>query len=146
MKHLKTFESHNNIALYHGSMSEFPIGFELLPQEDGYVHDEGSKIDEDFLEKFRPSDKLSRFKSVYLIDDIDLIEDAGGYEDFIYEVSYDYISEKSDLAWYSEMSMAEDMDRKEECAKNYWSGIIFEELDYSLFEYRVPSAKIIRTL
>lgn len=147
MIHLRTFENYrNSLILYHGSSKKFPIGFELLPQTDGYVHSEDTKYEEELIEKYRPSDKLSRKKSVFLVDDKDYIEDAGGYDDFIYEVSYDSIPEKSDLAWYTEMSMTDDESLIKEYAENYWSGIQFSDSDNSLFEYRVPSAKIIKII
>jgi hypothetical protein len=36
---------------------------------------------------YRPDDKLSRYDSVFLVDNIDDIDSSGGYTDFIYEVS-----------------------------------------------------------
>ena len=146
MKHLKTYENYNTLKLYHGSVKEFPIGFELLPQTDSYVNSEDTKYEEDIIEKYRPLDKLSRKESVFLVDDPDLIEDAGGYDDYIYEVSYDSIPEKSDLAWYTEISMTDDESLIEEYAKNYWSGVKFTNSEYSLFEYRVPKAKTLRII
>ena len=63
------------------------IGTILEPQLEFYTR----RSDVQFLEKimyaYRPDDKLSRYDSVFLVDNIDDIDSSGGYTDFIYEVS-----------------------------------------------------------
>lgn len=138
----------NNQVYYHGSRRKFPDGFTLTPQAIGYVHDE--KKVEDFVEKYRPPNKLSRFKSVFMVTDPEEIDYAGGYEDFIYEVMPVGVVEKSDLSWYSEISVYLHEDNQVEpmieAAKNYWSGVPFTDPKSSLFEYRTSAATITRRI
>ena len=85
--------------------------------------------------------------SVFLVDNIDDIDSSGGYTDFIYEVSIldVIIPEKSDLAWYTELELIEsdDYDKQKEIAGNYWNGVRYHKRSESLFEYRVPKARVV---
>jgi hypothetical protein len=132
-------------ALFHGSRREFPVGFILSPQSDGYVQDPETKRTEEIVERYRPTGKIARHKAVFLVDDPDLIDSAGGYTDFIYTVEPIGRVERSDLSWYSDIEIYLDTDESEQqrLAENYWSGMPYNEGDHSLFEYRVKSAKIV---
>lgn len=137
----------NEIApnLYHGSRKEFPVDFVLTPQNDGYVNDPEVSVTEKIMEKFRPEGHLSRRDSIFMVDDPDDIDNAGGYLAYIYKVAPIGSIEKNDLAWYSDLSIYapynELDDELIQSAKNYWSGISHPE--NSLMEYRAKSAKII---
>ncbi len=145
---------------YHGSTHLFPVGFVLLPQQDRWICCQ--QVDnEQFLEKYRPQNKISRGKAVYLVisPDPDIIESAGGYSNYVYEVDPITRVEKSDLQWYTLINMYLDFDpdiivlsqlnltMKDTLimyAKNYWRGIKHTDTDMSLFEFRTPAAKIIK--
>ena len=133
-------------TLYHGSRTLFPVGFILTPQPNGYVHQEIEL--EKVVEQHRPADRISRFESVFMVDDPELIDAAGGYEDHIYIVEPIGPIEKSDLAWYTEASTfdPEHESGKEQarlCCLNYWNTIQYPEEENSLWEYRARSARII---
>lgn len=144
MKHLRTFENFKNMTppLYHGSSEELEIGTFLTKQEDGYVQTVGDP-NENILEDMRPTDKISRFDAVFMVDDIELIDAVGGNIDYVYSVEPEGRVEKSDLAWMTEMDMVDDMDTKREYAMNYWNGIPFHDEEMSAFEYRTTKAEVI---
>lgn len=98
------------------------------------------------MESYRPVNKISRFESVFMVNDPSLVEYAGGYEDFIYEVEPIGQVDRSDLSWYSEIEIYNDPEEREECAKNYWNGIPFTNPANRLWEYRAKEAKIIGML
>ncbi len=135
-------------SYYHGSQSEFPVGFVLTPQPGGYatLDEEGIVEVEEILEQYRPPEKIARRDAVYMVRDPDEIDRAGGYEDFIYTVIPIGNVEVSDMGWYSElgayyMDMPED--EKQRLAEGYWSGRPFPRDKVSLFEYRARSAEIV---
>lgn len=138
--------------LIHGSRKKFPVGFILLPQTDGYVNLPETKEHEDIFEKYRPEGCLSRSQSVFMLSstNIDHIDDAGGYNDYIYEVKHRGKIERNDLAWYSEISGLVDLDINDpelvSIVNNYWNGVRFRNKQNSLWEYRSPSATIIKLI
>ena len=87
LKYVKLFENFSTQTFYHCSSVKLRIGTILEPQLEFYTR----RSDVQFLEKimyaYRPDDKLSRYDSVFLVDNIDDIDSSGGYTDFIYEVS-----------------------------------------------------------
>lgn len=151
--------------LYHGSRAEFPIGFVLQPQTDGYVTnddaDEQHHMLEKALERYRPSQCISRFRAVFLIGDPQDIDNAGGYDDNVYECEPLGPVTKCNLSWYSEAYAIceheilsqqeagqqgleyypdwEEAELKEYC-ENYWNGIPHGGGD--LYEYLTPSARV----
>ena len=133
--------------LFHGSQWQFPVGFVLKPQPGGYANlpDEDIAEVENIIEQYRPSGKISRKDAVFMVDDPELIDAAGGYDDFIYTVEPIGRVEVSDLKWYSELSVYWiDMDdaEKRRLAEGYWSGEPSPG-KHSLFEYRARSARIL---
>jgi hypothetical protein len=136
---------------FHGSRFQLPVGFKITPQKNGYTSHPETQKAERLLEKYRPTNKLSRSQSVFLVDDPELIDFAGGYEDYIYEVQPVGKVEKSDLSWYSEIESIPSggiyLDSYEEeikqCALNYWNDVPYYKPENSLFEYRTPAAIII---
>ena len=133
--------------LYHGSRKKFPDGFILTPQSDGYVTQQ--RDFEVVFEKYRPENILSRFESVFMVDDYSMIDYAGGYDDHIYLVEPVGQIYKSDLAWYTEFESfwlgenPEDGDMERTCATSYWNGVPYKNPENSLWEYRARSAKIV---
>lgn len=157
-------------TLYHGSRKEFPIGFTLLPQEDSYVvsddHDEQHHMLERAMEKYRPSHCISRHKAVYLIADPEDIDNAGGYNDHVYECEPLGPVTKCNLHWYSEAYMlcehevlsaqeaadqgmdhyaeyGEEPELKEYCL-NYWNAV--PQGGNDLFEYLTPRARVLKVV
>jgi tRNA uridine 5-carbamoylmethylation protein Kti12 len=146
MKHLKTFENFKMKAFFHGSSEFIKNNTILKPHADSYV----KQVDNDFLEKlmekYRPESKISRYDAVFMVDNMDLIDDAGGSTDFIYEVSPIGEIERSDLAWYSEVQAVDEEENEnliKEYALNYWNGVKFHDEESSLWEYRAKSAIVI---
>lgn len=133
------------MKLYHGTHYLLPCAFELKPQDNGYAHQPETQKLEDFIELHRPFEKLSRKKSVFLSDDIDLIDPAGGYTDAVYMVEVEK-AEKSDLAWYTHAQvMLEEGNayEAEQAAINYWSGIPFGVTAERCPEYRCNTATVV---
>lgn len=137
----------------HGSRKLFSKDFVLLPQPDGYVNNCDNLEFETYVESRRPSNKLSRSKSVFLSQDADLIDGAGGYIDAIYEVKPLSHPEASDLSWYSDAfgefeskqhGGTHDLQKLNACVDAYWSGMPYSNSDQSNFEYRVSSAQVVR--
>jgi len=140
-------------TLYHGSVEEFPPGFVLEPQPGGYatLPDEDVAGLEAALEAHRPPGLIPRAEAVFMVDDPEMIDAAGGYDDHVYEVEPDGPAEASDMAWYSELSVYwSDMDEKGEhdeirrLAEGYWSGEPFPDRSRGLLEYRARSATVVR--
>ncbi len=132
---------------YHGTHFNFKNGFELIPQNVFSGSKEVSEL-ENLFELYRPSDKIPRSKSVFISDNIDMIDNLGGYTDAIYEVIPDIV-EQSDLAWYTEAELAiedSNLNKAIDCIHNYWNGSPFYDSDYSCFEYRTNKATIINLI
>jgi hypothetical protein len=141
--------------LYHGSREYFDPGFVLRPQEGGYASlpDEDIAPVEDIIEQHRPEGKIPRRESVFMVDDPERVEQAGGYADYIYIVEPIGPVEVSYLAWYGELSvfwMDMPEDERRRLAEGYWSGD--PSPDRSLMksrrlrEYRARAAKVVAIL
>lgn len=153
MKHIKDyhiFESASELKLYHGSTKEFEIGFVLKSRPKGYTTLPDVKRMEDLFEKYRPEDKISRRNCVFMVNDIDLIDPAGGYLDHVYLVEPIGEVEKSDLAWYTEVDILMSETHVESdlvpLIMKYWDGEPYTGSNYSLFEYRAKSAKVLKEI
>ncbi|MFA5314220.1 MAG: hypothetical protein WC375_13040 [Methanomassiliicoccales archaeon] len=125
---------------------EFPNNTLLTPQPYGYVSQE--RDIEDIVELYRPSNKINRAESVFMVDNPDLIDFAGGYEDYVYQVMPIGQVDKSDLSWYSEVSIYLDATEEEqaEWSRNYWNSVPYKNPSNSLWEYRARSAKIVKMI
>ncbi len=133
---------------YHGSKNNLEIGDVLISQEDeGYTSYEECISIENAFEYFRPQNKISRKTAIYLVDNPEIIEKLGGYDDFIYEIEPIGNAEKSDLYWYN--AVAKEMgdffeineltDKAKKYIKNYWNSV--ESLEKNI-EYRVENAVV----
>lgn len=135
--------------LYHGSRGHFDPGFVLKPQVAADAFDEDVAPVEDIMEKHRPEGKIPRRESVFMVDDPERVEQAGGYEDHVYIVEPIGAVEASDLGWYGELSVYwMDMpdDERRGLAEGYWSGDPFPGRPRSLYEYRARAAEVIGSL
>lgn len=136
------------IRYYHGSTVDLPVGTILTPQMEGYTRWEENRKIEQIVEQYRPPNKISRHDAVFMVDDPNLIDSAGGYTDYIYIVEPIGVVEQSDLSWYSAISVygdyneTDDQERTmDQLAQNYWSGVK-NQGPHSLIEYRARSARI----
>jgi len=131
------------MRLYHGSYGEIGIGTVLTARAGGYAVSADADL-EGLFERHRPEGCIPRREAVFLVADPDLIDAAGGYTDFIYEVEAD-APQGHDLAWYTEaQSRMEDgdMDGAAEAARCYWAGAPFPDSDSSLTEFLARSATV----
>jgi hypothetical protein len=117
-------------TLYHGSQRQFPLGMILSPQSDGYVtghgDDNAHQLTEQYIEKYRPANAIKRIDAVFACDNIDDIDNAGGYLDYVYTVAPIGKITICNLHWYSELySYLCDDDIDEDIIKthavNYWN-------------------------
>jgi len=136
-----------SLRFFHGSYDELPIGTVLTARGDGYVGSADGQV-EALFESHRPEGCIPRGEAVFLVADPDLIDAAGGYADFVYEVETD-AAQGHDLAWYTQAQcLLGDgfTDRAAECALKYWAGIPFDDPSASLTEYLARSASVIAEL
>lgn len=143
---------------YHGSKKAFPVGFVLTPQADGYVHgvygDESDKLIrriERILEKFRPSEMISRLQSVFLVARVGAIEHAGGQSAYVYQVDPIGAAEESCLWWYAELeSLASEPRLNQRAVKtaaiNYWTNVPPPQGKPATYEFRCRQATIVAIL
>lgn len=133
---------------YHGSMDELPVGTILTPRLDDYEKDWGSTDFYHVLEKYRPSNMLSHKESVFMVDNEDDVDVAGGGTDWLFTVKPLGPIQKHDLNWSSEISMliseGYSIDSKEviNAANNYWLGVAHP--NESVWEYLTPKVEIIK--
>ena len=128
---------------YHGSSKPFTPGFVLLPQGNTPLSKENYSV---LLEKYRPSDMLSHYNSVFMTDNMDDLDNVGASIDYVLKVYPLGNVERHDMNWSSELICL--LDEKhpnqkeiEKVIKNYWDGI--PHYDENLWEYLTPSAKVI---
>lgn len=155
---------------YHGTRKRFSVGDKLVAQPDGYA--QGSpgpfvsarevrshlKI-ERAIEQFRPADAVSRFDAVYMVagdnlkEVLNLIDMAGGYLEYVYEVEPATPITKCNLVWYGQLADAAlgngHVLRKkswvEECATKYWNAVPYNGQAFrDCYEYLSPYAIVKR--
>lgn len=132
---------------FHGSMEKLPVGTILIPSPD-YEQKWGNTDFYHILEIYRPKHMMSHQKSVFMCDNIDDIDLAGGGTEFIFTVQPLGNIEKHDLNWSSEISMlisdGHDIDSDDViiAAENYWNGT--PHYNESVWEYLTPRAKILK--
>ena len=142
---------------YHGSYDDLPVNTVLTPENGNFMGTfEEYEMDSHFkLEQFRPSSYLSRDNAIYMCDNPDDIDNAGGASDHIYLVVPLGKVEKHDLNWMSEIDLimseaAENGETESEAtiqkvmdaALNYWNGV--PHYNESVWEYLAPSAQILQ--
>jgi hypothetical protein len=146
MVKIREFIAESQHLYYHGSMNELPVGTVLTPRSEEY---EAAWGDTDFykiLEIYRPEEMLAHKDAIFMCDNPDDIDNAGGGTDWIFTVSPLGRVERHDLNWGSEISCLMDTDPNnipliEETALNYWRGVPHHS--ESVWEYLTPKAKIV---
>ncbi len=154
---IKLMESPKRI-FYHGSKHEFPKGYLLTPQADGYVHavagdefDAQIRITESILEEQRPEHMISRLGAVFITDNKSY---ALNYGKFVYRVMPVGKYERSCLWWYIQIENwsahhvlgGEPLDKQEgiEYAKRYWADDPAPAGEIWQYEFRCHAARIVR--
>ena len=145
-------------TLFHGSTILFTKGTVLRPQSGGYVDHPDAEpqhhMTEEILERFRPENCIPRSKAVFMVDNPDLIDYAGGYTDHIYEVEPVGEVTKGNLAWYSELyalcedavlSESAETPEMEQAARSYWNASP-KDSRHDLYEYMASSAIVIHEI
>ena len=129
---------------FHGSFDKLPNGTILTPRLD-YEKRWGNNAFYSQLEKYRPSGKLASKDSIFMCDNVDDIDLAGGATNYIYSVNPIGNVEKHDINWATEIDLALDSEKGEEeikkIANNYWNGV--PHYNEQVWEYVVPKAEII---
>jgi hypothetical protein len=135
---------------YHGSGTELPVGTVLTARGAAY---EADWIHTDFyevLERYRPANMLAHKDAVFMCDNPDDVDNAGGSTDWLFTVEPLGQVQRHDLNWSSEISLllsdeAENssswqLQRKlQKAAENYWNGVPHHS--ENVWEYLTPSAK-----
>ncbi len=133
---------------YHGSYEDLPVGTVLTPREnyeENWQHTDFYHA----LEKYRPNNMLAHKDAVFLCDNPEDIDVAGGATDYLLTVIPHQRIERHDLNWGSEISGlisdGYDIDSPEvkSAAQNYWNGIPSE--NEVVWEYLTPSATIVKS-
>lgn len=131
---------------YHGSMDELPVGTVLRPHPD-YEQQWGHTAFYVVLEDNRPSNMLSHKDAVFMCDNPDDVDLAGGGTNWIFTVIPLGLVQRHDLNWGSQISGLIDdgasIDSVEVklAADNYWNGI--PHTDEQVWEYLTTAARII---
>jgi hypothetical protein len=132
---------------YHGSSIKLPVGTILRPQlgyEERWSHTDFYNI----LEMYRPANMLSHANSVFMCDNPDDVDLAGGATDWLFTVIPLGQVQRHDMNYSSEISslvsLGHDFDSEEikEAAEDYWAGI--ESPNEVIWEYLTPAAKILK--
>jgi len=156
---MKIYKIANNIKYFHGSYHSLPKGTILTPQKGNFMGTfSQDEMDSHFkLEQFKPPQYLSRNNSVFMTDNPDDIDNAGGASEHIYLVNPLGKIEKHDLNWMSEIDLiisnaweigqdevesTETIDNIQKAALNYWNGT--PHYNESLWEYLTTSAIILK--
>lgn len=135
-----------SIPYYHGSHDNLPIGTILSPR-DSYEDDWGKASFYHMLEVFRSDNMLAHKEAVFMVDNTEDIDLAGGATDYVFILRPLGRIERHDLNWGSEISSLVDQgydEFSEEvsiAAKNYWNGT--PHPNESVWEYLTPKAEIL---
>jgi len=153
---MKIYRISKSIKYYHGSYNPLPIKT-ILSSKNGNFMDSFNDDSHIKLEQFKPNNYLSRNNAVYMTDNPDDIDIAGGSTEFIYIVQPLGKIEKHDLNWMSEIDLIiseaiennqqeddETIEKVKNAAINYWNGT--PHYNESLWEYLTPSAIIIKEI
>ena len=132
---------------YHGSSQELPVGTILRPRDD-YENDWQHTDFYQPLERYRPQDRLSHRQSVFMCDNADDVDLAGGSTDYLFTVVPIGPVQRHDMNWGSEISMLVsdgydiDSDEVRHAAEQYWAGN--PHTNESVWEYLTPAARIVK--
>ena len=149
MKFSVFLEGKKTIKFYHGSEHNLPVGTILTSHID---HEKNWGINEWYhvLKDNKPQNMISRTNAVFLVDNLDDVDLAGGSDHYIYEVLPIGTTEKHDINWISELEMLleDEFENNQQqiiqAAKNYWNGVA--HYNESVWEYLTLKAKIIKLI
>jgi len=133
--------------LYHGSMDDLPVGTILTPGEDDYEENWGNNLWFIALEKYRPMEYRQHSWSVFMVDNEDDVDNAGGGTDYIFTVEPIGEVERHDMNWMSEIGGVLEnggdieSDEVKQLALNYWNGV--PHPNENVWEYLAPKARIV---
>jgi hypothetical protein len=129
---------------YHGSFTKLPVGTILRP--DPQYEKNWNKADfYNILEKYRPFNMIAHKNAVFMTDNLEDVDIAGGADKFIYAVQPLGPVQKHDLNWSSEISYLFDShDEKalKNAATQYWKGT--PHPNESVWEFLTTYAVIIK--
>jgi len=143
---MQIFEVSNN-TYYHGSMDYLQPGTVLTPRPN-YEDRWGGTDFYTALEKHRPSDKLAHKDAVFMCQNENDVDLAGGGTEYLFTVVPSTTQEKHDMNWSSEISMlisdghSIDSDVVKNAAKKYWNGEPHHSGE-SVWEFLTPTATIV---
>ena len=156
---MRIYKISSNIKYFHGSYHFLPNGTVLSPEKGNFMGTfNQDEMDSHFkLEQFRPSNFISRNNCVFMTDNPEDIDLAGGASEHIYIVKPLGKVERHDLNWMSEIDLifSEAWDKGEQesegtiekvknAALNYWNGT--PHYNESVWEYLTTSAKVIKEI
>lgn len=132
---------------YHGSYDAIDDGTVLKGRGDAYEADWKHTDFYPVLERYRPETFVPHRDAVFLVDDIDDIDNAGGATEWVIEVIPAGEVTRHDMNWSSEISclLSDGHDaaspKVAEAAGNYWRGV--EHPDGALWEYLAREAMVV---
>jgi len=133
-------------TFFHGSYDPVDVGTVMTGRGDAYENDWKHTDFYAVLEDNRPDGKLAHRDAVFLVDNVDDLDNAGAPTEFILEVSPSGPPSRHDMGWSSRIScllsegFAADSPHVKKAAAGYWSG---EPFDHdSVWEYLVESVTV----
>ncbi len=137
-----------NMQYLHGSTERLEVGTILVPSAN-YEKNWGENGFYKALEHYRPSNMLAHAQSVFMVDNDDDIDCAGGGTKWVFVVKPLSKVTRHDMNWSGEISLLldeNDMDDEieekiKQVVTNYWNGV--EHPGESLWEYLTPKAEIL---
>lgn len=132
---------------YHGSMDHLSVGTILRPDPNYQAKCSNTSFYA-VLERYRPRHLLPHAGAVFLCDNPDDVDLAGGGTEWMFEVKPLGHLQKHDINWSSAISGACDEGASEEILREladyYWRGI--PHPDENVWEYLAPHAEILRVM
>lgn len=132
---------------YHGSYDNLPVGTILTPGNDDYENNWGDNLWYKALELHRPQEFRSHSTSVFMVDNDEDVDVAGGATDYLLTVVPNGKVQRHDMNWMSEIGGRLDdgadmqSDEIKQMALNYWKGV--PHPNESVWEYLAPEAVVV---
>lgn len=132
---------------YHGSDEHLPVGTILTARPDQFTTTWGKNDWCAILERFRPVDMLAQHDAIFMCDNDEDVDAAGGGTEWVFTVKPLGRVEKHDMNWGTHISMLlcddpDNLDAIQKAAINYWNGVPYD-VGESLWEYLTPQAEIV---
>lgn len=132
-----------NKMFYHGSSNKMKVGTVLKGRGLNYINDWSSDLVYQILEKERPNNYIPHYEAVFMVDNIEDIDNAGGATDYIFHLKPLGPIERHDMSFQSEILIAisdkKSLAEIKLIAKKYWTGISSKE---PVWEYLTREAII----